>query len=59
MAKVIEAVYENGVFRPLGKVELKEGEKVKIVIKKSVFGILKGWKVDAQKVKDELREIHG
>ncbi len=59
MVKVIEAVYENGVFKPLKKVELKEGERVKIVIKKSVFGILKEWKIDAQKVKDELREIHG
>ena len=30
MAKVIEAVYENGVFKPLEKVNLKDGEKVKI-----------------------------
>ncbi|HIQ49840.1 MAG TPA: DUF104 domain-containing protein, partial [Nanoarchaeota archaeon] len=30
MAKVIEAVYENGVFRPLEKVELKKGERVRI-----------------------------
>lgn len=59
MVKIVEAIYENGVFRPLEKVELREGERVKIVIKKGVFGILKGWKVDAQKVKDELREIHG
>lgn len=32
MSKVVEAIYEGGVFRPLEKVELKEGEKVKIVI---------------------------
>lgn len=32
MAKVIEAIYENGVFKPLEKVDLKEGEKVKITI---------------------------
>ncbi|MCS7130853.1 MAG: antitoxin family protein, partial [Archaeoglobaceae archaeon] len=30
--KIIEAVYENGVFKPLEKVELREGEKVKIKI---------------------------
>ncbi len=29
MPKIIEAVYENGVFKPLQKVDLKEGEKVR------------------------------
>ncbi len=32
MDKVIEAIYENGVFKPLEKVDLKDGEKVKITI---------------------------
>ncbi|MEM4156353.1 MAG: antitoxin family protein, partial [Archaeoglobaceae archaeon] len=31
MAKIIEAIYEDGVFKPLEKVELKEGEKVKVI----------------------------
>ena len=30
MQKTIEVVYENGVFKPLEKVELKEGEKMEI-----------------------------
>ncbi|KUK05316.1 MAG: Putative antitoxin VapB21, partial [Archaeoglobus fulgidus] len=30
MPKLIEAVYENGVFKPLQKVDLKEGERVKV-----------------------------
>ena len=30
MAKVIEAVYENGVFKLLEKVNLKDGEKVMV-----------------------------
>jgi len=34
MAKVIEAVYKDGVFKPLEKVELREGEVVEIEIKK-------------------------
>ena len=34
MPKIIEAVYENGVFKPLQKVDLKEGEKVKILLKR-------------------------
>ena len=32
MPKVIDAVYENGVFKPLGDVEVKEHEKVAIKI---------------------------
>ncbi|RLI85015.1 MAG: hypothetical protein DRO98_07740 [Archaeoglobales archaeon] len=30
MVKAIEAIYENGVFKPLEQVDLKEGEVVKI-----------------------------
>jgi len=30
MPKIIEAVYEDGVFKPLEKVDLKEGEKVRL-----------------------------
>uniref|UniRef100_A0A7C3RBB2 Antitoxin n=1 Tax=Archaeoglobus fulgidus TaxID=2234 RepID=A0A7C3RBB2_ARCFL len=32
MPRIIEAIYENGVFKPLEKVDLKEGEKVRIII---------------------------
>jgi len=32
MGKVIEVVYVNGVFKPLQEVELKEGEKGKVII---------------------------
>ena len=42
---------------------LKEGEEVTVEVKgetkktlKDVFGSLKDWKIDSQKVKDELRE---
>ena len=34
MSKVIDAIYENGVFKPLEKVTLKEHERVHIVIEK-------------------------
>ena len=30
----IEVIYENGIFRPLQKIELKEGTKMKIPMKK-------------------------
>ncbi len=34
MPKIIEAIYEDGVFKPLEKVELKNGEKVKLRLEK-------------------------
>jgi len=37
MAKIIEAIYKNGVFKPLQKVDLKEGERVKIEIKRETL----------------------
>ncbi len=43
MARVIRAKYENGVLKPLEKLDLKEGEEVEIVIRKGparVFGVL-------------------
>lgn len=41
MPKIIEAVYENGVFKPLQKVDLKEGEKVKLQIEEGMRDIKK------------------
>ncbi len=32
MTKVFEVIYENGVFRPIDKLNLKDGEKLKIRI---------------------------
>lgn len=29
----VEAIYEKGVFRPIGKVDLKDGERVEISIR--------------------------
>ena len=45
MQKTIEVVYEKGVFKPLEQVELEEGEKIKVDIKKlpeKLFGIFRG-----------------
>jgi len=33
MEEVIEAIYEDGVLKPLKKLNLREGEKVKLEIK--------------------------
>ena len=34
MSKLIEVIYSNGVLRPSGKLNLQEGEKVEIEIRK-------------------------
>ncbi len=33
MPHIIEAVYENGVFRPVEKIDLPSGERVKLIVK--------------------------
>ncbi|MGB9629957.1 MAG: antitoxin family protein [Thermodesulfobacteriota bacterium] len=48
MHKVIEAIYENGVLKPLTRLDIKEHEKVQIIIKENTSltkmsqGIVKG-----------------
>jgi predicted DNA-binding antitoxin AbrB/MazE fold protein len=57
MGKVIEAVYEKGVFKPLEKVNLKDGEKVKIRVSnvvKRTRGIL-----DRNIIEEVIDEIEG
>ena len=34
MAKEVEAMYENGVLKPLERLDLREGERVKVEIKR-------------------------
>ncbi len=58
----VKATFIEGVLRPAKKLDLKEGEEVEIEIKKKkgkMFGALKHWNADSQKLKEELRSIHG
>ena len=60
MTKVIEAIYENGVFKPLVKVDLKEGERVKIRIERNLIEIIKSYqekfKLKEEDIEEFLRE---
>jgi len=58
MGKVIEVVYENGVFKPLKEVNLKEGEKLRIEIKESLVDKLRKYriKVDTDILQEFLEE---
>jgi len=62
MARIIEAIYENGVFKPLEKVDLREGERVRLKVEEisvvdRVFGILSG--KDTLKALRELEDEWG
>jgi predicted DNA-binding antitoxin AbrB/MazE fold protein len=57
MPKIIEAVYENGVFKPLEKVDLKEGERVRVIAGNLVERLRKyRVKVDADIVAEFISE---
>ncbi len=56
-SKIMEAIYSEGVFKPLGKVSLSEGEKVEIEIKErkvkeviSLRGIWKGVEITEEDI---------
>jgi len=50
MTKVIEAIYENGVLKPVEKLNLKDGQRVKIMIVEKDFIQV------ARKIRAHLRE---
>ncbi len=57
MAKVIEAVYEDGVFKPLEKVNLKEGEKVRIRVERSLIEIIKSYQEKFKLGKEDVEKF--
>lgn len=50
MSHTIPAIFENGVFRPLQKVDLDNGEEVEVILRESV-------QPDPQKAAKILAEI--
>ena len=63
MAKVIEAVYENGVFKPLEKLDLPEKTKLRIKIEavkpSGILDIAKEFrkKINLEKIKDDPLQV--
>ncbi|NOZ76625.1 MAG: antitoxin family protein [Euryarchaeota archaeon] len=51
MPDIIEARYEGGVFKPLKKVGLKEGEKVMVLRELNVHDFVFG-KMDERRIKE-------
>jgi len=58
MPKIIEAVYENGVFKPLQKVDLKEGERVRIRIeRRGIYDVIREYRKLFEDIDEDLTEI--
>ena len=61
MARVIRVRYENGVLKPLEKLDFKEGEELIIVVKsKSFYELARSISVEAKEDIDKvLEEVRG
>ena len=57
MDRVIEVVYENGVFKPLRRVEFKEGEILKVEIKGKV--VTDKFYEKLERLKEKVKRIEG
>jgi len=58
MGEIIEAIYEKGILKPLRKLNLKEGEKVKLEIKESLADVIEKYsrKVEKDVLEEFLKE---
>jgi len=55
MLKSIEAVYERGILKPLEKVNMREGERLKIKIEKSLLSdIVKKYRGYFEDIEEDL-----
>jgi predicted DNA-binding antitoxin AbrB/MazE fold protein len=57
MTKVIEVIYENGIFKPLEKVDLKDGERVRIKIERSLIEIIRSYQEKFKLKKEDVEEF--
>ena len=56
--KVIEAIYENGVFKPHGRVDLKEEKRVRIRIENhKIYDIIKEYQEYFEDIDKDLTKI--
>ncbi|OYT38514.1 MAG: antitoxin [Desulfurococcales archaeon ex4484_58] len=62
MGEVVEAIYENGVLKPLKKLSLKDGQRVKIMIEERLVDVISrfrekyGTKIPSKDLDDFLKK---
>ena len=61
MARVIRARYENGVLKPLEKLDFREGEELIVIVKgKSFYELARSFQVEAKEGVDRaIEEVRG
>lgn len=52
----VDAVYDHGALKPLKKINLREGERVQILIKRSLYEIVSELEKEFEDVDDDLTE---
>ena len=55
MGKIIEVIYEDGVFKPLEKVILPEKIRGKVIIEEKLMGDIEGISEEVDKILKEVR----
>ena len=61
MEIVVEAVYEKGILKPLKKLDLKEGEKVRIKIERDLDKILEEYCgiIESKITLEDIKKLRG
>ena len=58
MSRIVEAVYEKGVLKPLSSVNLEEGREYKVIVEEDVDELIKKYKgVLGKSSAEEFREL--
>ena len=57
MAKIIDVVYENGVFKPLEKVNLPQGVRMRVEIKEELGVITEEFLNELERVIEALPKV--
>jgi predicted DNA-binding antitoxin AbrB/MazE fold protein len=55
----VEAVYQNGVFRPLHAIELPENQRVRLSIEAVPTADVRTWLADVQTMRGRLSALYG
>ena len=61
MEIVIEAIYEKGILKPLEKLNLKEGERVKIKIERNLDEVLEEYcgLIESKITLEDIKKLRG
>jgi len=55
----VEAIFQKGVFKPLGEVDLQENQRVRLQVEPLETLTMEAWLKLAQEFQEKIRERHG